>query len=147
MTAFDVNILVYAHREDQVEHRYFKERLQRVVNDATAFGLSPMVAGGFVRIVTHPRFPNGPTPMPQALAVIETLMLQPNAHWLLPGKRHWELVAGLCRATGASGKSVADAQHAAVAIEHACLWASRDADFVRYEPEGLRFEHWIPRPE
>jgi hypothetical protein len=50
----------------------------------------------------------------------------------------------LCRATRTSGKAVADAQHAAVAIEHACTWVSRDSDFFRYETEGLRFERWVP---
>ena len=146
MIAFDVNVLIYAHREDQLEHSYFKERMQRTINEVAAFGLSPLVAGGFVRIVTHTRFPNGPTPLAQALAVIETMMARPNAHWLLPGKRHWELVAGLCRSTRASGKAIADAQHAAVAIEHACTWASRDSDFFGFMAAGLRFEHWAPNP-
>jgi len=145
MIAFDVNILIYAHRKDQLEHSYYKERMQRTVNKSTAWGLSPYVAGGFVRIVTHPGFPNGPTPLPQALAVIETMMFQPNAHWLLPGKRHWELVARLCRSTHATGKAIADAQHAAVAIEHACTWVSRDSDFFKFEAEGLRFDHWAPK--
>jgi hypothetical protein len=26
-------------------------------------------------------------------------------------------------------------------MEHGCTWASRDADFARFEPLGLRFEH------
>lgn len=134
-------------REDQMEHSYFKERLQKTINAATAFGLSPLVAGGFVRIVTHPKFPNGPTPLPQALAVIDSMMTQPNAHWLFPGKRHWDLVAGLCRSSRASGKAVADAQHAAVAIEHACTWVSRDSNFQKFVADGLRFEHWCPEPE
>ena len=146
MIAFDVNILVYAHREDQLDHAYYRARVQRMINGQIPFGLSPLVAGGFMRIVTNPRFPNGPTPLPQALAVIDALMGQANAHWLLPGKRHWELVSRLCRTTQANGKAVADAQHAAIAIEHACTWASRDIDFFKFQSEGLRFEHWTPEP-
>ncbi|MFM7180184.1 MAG: TA system VapC family ribonuclease toxin [Verrucomicrobiales bacterium] len=144
MIAFDVNILVYAHREDQLDHAYYRARLQGTILGKHAFGLSPLVAGGFVRIVTNPRFPNGPTPLPQALAVIDAMMNEANGHWLLPGKRHWELVSRLCRSTGATGKSIADAQHAAVAIEHACTWVSRDNDFFKFEQQGLNFEHWIP---
>ena len=128
MILFDVNVLIYAHREDQRDHDFFRQKLEAVVRQEAPFGMSPLVAAGFVRIVTQPNFPNGPTPLVQALVVVESLMQQPNAHWITPGKCHWELVAGLCRATHATGKSVADAQHAAIAVEHACTWVSRDRE-------------------
>jgi hypothetical protein len=35
-----------------------------------AFGLTPLIAGGFVRVVTSANFPNGPTPLAQALALV-----------------------------------------------------------------------------
>jgi toxin-antitoxin system PIN domain toxin len=144
MILFDVNVLIYAHREDQVDHAYFRHKVEAVVSQHAAFGMSPLVAAGFVRIVTHPKFPNGPTPLAQALAVVESLMQRPNAHWVSPGRRHWELLASLCRATRAAGKAVADAQHAAIAVEHACTWVSRDQDFFKFEAQGLRFECWSP---
>ncbi|MCX6879303.1 MAG: PIN domain-containing protein [Verrucomicrobia bacterium] len=144
MILFDVNVLIYAHREDQVDHHFFRQKVEAVVRQEFPFGMSPLVAAGFVRIVTHPRFPNGPTPLAQALAVVDSLMQSPNAHWIAPGNRHWELLATLCRATLATGKSVADAQHAAIAVEHACTWVSRDRDFFKFVAEGLRFEWWSP---
>lgn len=147
MILFDVNVLIYAHREDQVDHAYYRQKVEAVVRQESAFGMSPLVAAGFVRIVTHSKFPNGPTPLPQALAVIESLMQRSNAHWVCPGRRHWELLASLCRATLGTGKAVADAQHAAIAVEHACTWVSRDRDFTKFESRGLRFEWWSPEGE
>lgn len=144
MILFDVNILVYAHREDQEQHAYYRERLESALLQTPAFGLTPLVAGGFLRIVTHPAFPNGPTPLPQALAVVESIMDQPNSHWITPGSRHWELVSQLCRSHRCSGKCIADAQHAAIAIEHAATWISRDRDFRKFVDSGLRFEEWSP---
>lgn len=144
MILFDVNVLIYAHREDQAHHAFFRGRLENLVSQGVPCGLTPLVAAGFVRIVTHARFPNGPTPLVQALAVVESLMQRGNAQWISPGRRHWELVGALCRATRATGKLVADAQHAAIAIEHACTWASRDGGFRLFESLGLRFEHWSP---
>lgn len=144
MMLFDVNVLIYAHREDQADHVFFRERLEAIIWQGEPFGMSPLVAAGFLRIVTHCRFPNGPTPLVQALSVVDSLMQQPNAQWVSPGRRHWELVSSLCRATRAAGKAVADAQHAAIAIEHACTWVSRDQDFHAFESEGLRFERWSP---
>jgi predicted nucleic acid-binding protein len=35
---------------------------------------------------------------------------------------------------------VADAQHAAVAIENACQWITRDRDFDRFVPHGLKLQ-------
>lgn len=46
----------------------------------------------------------------------------------------------LCMETGAAGKRIADAQHAVVAIENGCAWATRDRDFTAFEPLGLRLE-------
>ena len=144
MILFDVNILIYAHREDQAHHAFYRNRLESTLAEGGAFGLTPLVAGGFIRIVTQPNFPNGPTPIAQALAVIDGLMSQPKAHWVTPGNRHWELLSELCRKSGCQGKAVADAHHAAIAIENACTWISRDPDFERFTPCGLRFDPWQP---
>lgn len=51
----DVNVLVYAHREDAHHHQAYRGWLESVVNADSAFGLSDLVVSGFVRIVTHPQ--------------------------------------------------------------------------------------------
>ena len=99
-----------------------------------------LVAAGFVRIVTQARFPGGPTPLAQALATIDSLSALEHCHWVNPGRRHWELVSGLCRQCGSQGKHVADAAHAAVAIEHSCQWVTRDNDFQLFAAHGLQLE-------
>lgn len=116
MKLFDVNILVYAHRQDQAHHEFFRGRLESMIDGPDAFGLSTLVAAGFLQIVTHEQFPNGPTPLSQALSVVEPIAGSPNCYWINPGPQHWRLLSELCRATRCSGKGVADAQHAAVAI-------------------------------
>jgi toxin-antitoxin system PIN domain toxin len=133
----DINILIYAHREDQAHFRYYQSYLENLVNGPGPFGLSALVAIGFLRVVTQPAFPNGPTPLPDALHFIETILRAARCRWLLPGPRHWELTRHLCRETAAVGKRVADAQHAALAIEHGCTWSTRDDDFTAFEPHGL----------
>lgn len=135
----DVNVLVYAHREDEAAHAVGRDWIDATVNGSEPFALSSLVIVGFVRIVTNPRIYREPTPTPVALAAIDSLLTRPNCHLYLPGVRHWRLVSQLCRATNAAGELVADAQHAAVAIEHGCEWVSRDADFERFEGSGLRW--------
>ena len=57
---------------------------------------------------------------------------------------HLDAVARLCEAAaGASGGLVSDAQHAAVAIAGGCTWVTRPADFARFGPRGLRWQHLV----
>ena len=140
----DVNILVYAHRKDESVHEFYRDWLENLVNSAAPFGLSALVGVAFVRIVTHPHFRDDPTPLSVALETVDRLREAPGCRWLLPGDRHWEITATLCRKTSATGKHVADAQHAALAIEHGCQWVTRDEDFASFARYGLDWEHLLP---
>lgn len=136
----DVNILVYAHRREDPDHEFYRAWVERLVNGPEPFALSVLVAVAFARIVTHPAFQPQPTPLPQALAVIESLAAMATCVMPGPGDKHWNLVKSLCDAVSAKGKMVADAQHAAVALEHGCIWVTRDTDFESFRPQGLRVE-------
>ena len=142
----DVNILVYAHREDEARHGSYAAWLHELVDGPEPFSLSILVAIAFVRIVTNPRIYADPTPLPIALAVVEQLAAHPRCRLASPLPSHLEGVIRLCRASGATGKQVADAQHAALAMAEGCTWVSRDADFQRFEPHGLRWQHLVLQP-
>ncbi len=137
----DVNVLVYAHREEESVHASARTWVDAMVNGVEPFALSALSIVGFVRIATNPRIYREPTPVPVALATVDSFLARPNCQLCLPGPRHWQLVSQLCRDSNATGKAVADAQHAAVAIEHGCQWVSRDRDFRQFEASGLRWIH------
>ena len=138
MLAPDVNILIYAHRQDDAAHEKWRTWVEELVVGPQPFALSSLVAAAFLRIVTNRRVYPTPTPMAAALAVIDGLVAQPNCRVIGPGARHWEILADLCRKTGVAGPVVADAQHAAVAIENGCEWVTCDGDFQAFVPAGLR---------
>ncbi len=81
----DVNILVYAHRRDDLYHRPYSLWLDKVVNGSVPFCLSVLVAVAFVRIVTNRRIYRDPTPLAAALATIEQLADHPRCRLALPG--------------------------------------------------------------
>jgi uncharacterized protein len=139
----DVNILVYAHREDEEWHEGYAKWLKDIIDGAEPFALSVLVAVGFVRIVTNRRIYQDPTPLPVALAVIEQIMAHPRCRVTTPSSTHLRDVLRLCRDAGTAGKLVADAQHAALAISEGCVWVTRDGDFARFEPHGLRWVHLV----
>lgn len=135
----DVNVLIYAHRAEAPEHAAYARWLTETVSGREPFALSELVLSGVVRIVTNPRVFKTPTPLETALAFVRALLHQPNAVRLRCGARHFEIFEELCELTRASGKLVADAYHAALALEHGCEWVTTDADFGRFP--GLRVRH------
>ncbi|MDB4385465.1 type II toxin-antitoxin system VapC family toxin [Opitutaceae bacterium] len=142
----DANVLVYAHRADDPAHDFYRNWLEEKVNSASPFALSSEVLAAFVRIVTHPRFPGGPTPLPAALAEMDALISRSNCRLLHSSAPGWEIFRRLCLKSGAVGKLVADARHAAIAIENGCTWVTRDRDFDRFISVGLQL-HIIEPPE
>jgi toxin-antitoxin system PIN domain toxin len=137
----DVNVLVYAHRIDEVVHPAYRRWVEDLVNGKEVFGLSVLVAVAFVRIVTNRRIYSDPTPLPTALASVEDIVSHPNCRLVAPTLEHWHRCAELCRATSATGKVVVDAQHAALAIAEGCTWVTRDRDFAKFQAHGLRWQH------
>ncbi len=137
----DVNVLIYAHRQDEAWHEPYADWLKQVVDGPEPFALSVLVAVDFIRIVTNPKIYGDPTPLPVAIAAMEQLAAHPRCRIATPGANHFGDVARLCRAVGATGKLVSDAQHAALAIAGGCTWVSRDADFKQFERHGLRWQH------
>lgn len=135
----DVNVLVYAHREDAVDHSAYRAWLEGIVNGDETYGVSELVLSGFVRVVTHPRVFRRPSPLAEALKFAGQLREQENCVRISPGPRHWQIFERLCRDCDARGNRVADAYLAAIAIESGCEWITTDRDFSRFK--GLRWRH------
>jgi len=133
----DVNVLIYAHREDAPEHERYAAWLQALTASDEPFALSDVVLSGFLRIATNPRIFDPATPTDPALAFCQRLVDWPRASLIMPGGRHWELFTGLCR--DIKGPLVTDAYIAALAIEHGCELVTTDSDFARFP--GLRWRH------
>jgi hypothetical protein len=56
------------------------------------------------------------------------------------GPRHWAIFRQICESGQLRGKLIADAAHAALAIENGCEWITADTDFARFAPL-LRWRH------
>ena len=133
----DVNVLVYAYREDAPRHARYHSWLEGVLNGREAYGLSDLVVAGFLRVVTHPRVFSPPSPTGHALEFAEALRAHPNCVPVAPGSRHWNIFASLCRQPGVKGNLVPDAYLAALAIESGSEWMTTDRDYARFA--GLRW--------
>ena len=133
----DVNVLIYAHREDGPEHVRYAAWLRALVEANEPFAVAEVVLAGFLRIVTNGRIFDPPTPMKTAIGFCEHLVEWPRAVLVAPSRRHWDLFVALC--ADIQGPLVSDAYVAALAIEHGCELVTTDSDFARFK--GLRWRH------
>lgn len=138
----DVNVLVYAHREDSPHHSACRKWLEDLVNGDMAYGSSDLVLSGFIRVVTHPKVFVKPSALADALTFAEQLRSNANCVAIAPGPRHWSIFRSLGMSARAKGNLVPDAYLAAMAIETGCEWVTTDRDFSRFK--GLRWRH--PEP-
>ena len=140
----DVNVLIYAHRSDSCDdHEAYARWLTARATGFEPFALSSLALSGLVRIVTNRRIFRRPSTLDEIFDFINELVARPNARVVHPGPRHLEIFEDLCRRSDATAKLVADAQHAAVAVEHGCTMITTDSDFDRFP--GLRWRHPLRR--
>jgi len=133
----DVNVLVGAYRTDAPHHAALTAWLTTAVNAPEPVGISDAVLTGFVRVVTHPRVFAEPTPPSRALAQASALRDAVGVLLVRPGTTFWSTFQALCTNGNARGNLVADAAHAATAIEANATWITLDRDFARFP--GLKW--------
>lgn len=139
MKLLDVNVLVYAHREDAENHEEYLGWLKGKMSSEGGIGVSELVLSGFLRIVTHPKIFRPPSSLDKAVAFVTEIRSHSRVTLLSPGPRHWEIFLRLCREGEARGNLIPDAYHAALAIEYGCTWVTTDRDFARFPK--LEWEH------
>ena len=139
MILADVNVLIFAHREECERHQEYRAWLEGVLGGSSSFGVSDVVLSGCLRILTHPRVFDPPTPSPRALAFVSQVRNHPHAVPIVPGPRHWAIFRDLCEQTGARGNLVPEAFLAALAIESGSEWITTDRDYAQFP--GLQWRH------
>jgi uncharacterized protein len=137
MLLVDVNVLIYACRQDFKDHARYASWLQDLIYGNEAYGTSDLVLSGFLRIVTNRRVFREPSTMEEALSFVQAVRNQPQCVNIAPGPRHWSIFCDLCRNAGVKGTLVPDAYFAALAIESGCEWITLDHGYSRFP--GLRW--------
>lgn len=140
----DVNVLVAAYRAEHPHHATAHAWLKASLRDCAAGGsieLLPMVAVGFVRIVTNRRIFSAPNTPEQAHGFIRGLLAVSGVSMPLVGPE-WRAFDKLCVDQNLSGPEVSDGWIAAAIKANGLRLVTLDADFDRLlEPsECLRLQ-------
>ncbi len=139
MQLIDVNILIGAHRTDAPKHTEISQWLMHALQNYPGVAVSELVLSGFLRIVTHPKVFQKPTPPMEALAFIKDFRERKAVRIAVPGDAHWAIFTELLQRYEATGNLIPDAYHAALALEQGYTWISLDRGFARYT--SLHWRH------
>lgn len=128
----DINVLVAASRADHPHHPIAFGWLQQalVADNSERFELLPMVASGYLRIVTNARVFPDPTPIEHAISFLDALLEQQHVEFaVISGE--WPLLRGACIAGNLTGNAIPDAWIAASVRVLKSKLATFDRGFVR----------------
>jgi toxin-antitoxin system PIN domain toxin len=129
----DVNVLVAASRQDHPHHAVAHAWLKMALVNSGAkqpLAILPMVASGFLRLVTHPKVFQEPTPLAAAQAFLRAILDSPGVHLPSLGDE-WPEVERLCAQQGLTGNAIPDAWIAAAAHHHLLHLVTFDKGFRR----------------
>lgn len=133
MIAVDTNILVHADREESALHATALRAVRMLAEGDEAWAIPVFCIGEFIRVVSHDRLFDPPTPIMDAVDSIDSLLSSPSSRLLLPGDRYLRLFRSLIEESRVQGNLVFDAQIAAVCLEHgATTLLTEDRDFARF---------------
>lgn len=139
MFLMDVNVFVYAHREDTPDHLAYRQWLAFIINGDAGYGYSELVLSGFLRVVTHPRVFEIPSALSSAVRFANQVREGHHAVRVVPGPMHWKLFVQCIEQIDAKGNAIPDAYYAALAMEWNCTWVTTDKGFKRFK--GLKAQH------
>lgn len=132
MFLLDANVALAAHRGDHPKHHAVRPWFDRLLAGDEPFTVPKVVWASFLRLATHRRIFEVPSPLSEAFAFIDATVAQPHHLPVTPGPRHLALLRHACEEADASGDLVPDAALAAIAVEHHCDVVTLDRDFARF---------------
>lgn len=135
----DVNVLVYAARDDTPACARYRSWLETALAGPEPVAVVTPVLAGFLRVVTNPRVFTQPSSLDDALSFVDTLLASPAAIVPSLSERVAGLLCEVCRRAGATADRVPDAYLAAIALDLDAELVTADRGFARYE--GLRWRH------
>jgi toxin-antitoxin system PIN domain toxin len=135
----DVNLLLYAYDSSSASHERARLWWERTLSGREPVSVAWVTLLGFIRIGTHSRVFARPMSVAEALAHVDSWLMQPVVEVIQPGPRHWTILSELLKQARVAANLTTDAHLAALALEYGATLCSSDSDFRRFA--GLRLEN------
>ena len=132
MIVFDANILLYATDPDTSQHRRAYNCLLKALEGTELVGLPIQSLSAFLRISTQKGVLTHPFTVREALEIVDEWLALPHVRLLVPGDRFWIIFHEMLTEAHVSGRSITDAEIAAVTVEYGGELQTNDRGFARY---------------
>ena len=129
MISLDVNVLVYAFRQDSVKHEECRDWLSKQIRNRNGLVLIDIVLVGFLRICTHSKIFREPSSISEATNFLTVMISNPNVTLTSSTPETWHTFSRIVDKTNVQGNKISDAWLAAIAMERNATWISTDSDF------------------
>jgi uncharacterized protein len=125
--------LIYSHRRESAHHEIALRKLTSIAESDAPWGLPVFCLAEFVRVVTHLRVFDPPSPLADALEFLAQLIKSPSLRLLNPTAGYLSAFNEACMSGAVRGNLAFDAQIAAVCREHGIdQLLTADRDFARF---------------
>jgi uncharacterized protein len=139
MIVLDANILLYAYDVDSPSYQAASSYLEKILSAPEPVGIPLQSISAFLRISTQRGALRAPYTVQEAVAFVDEWIALPQVRLLAGGDRHWAILKRMLLEGHASGRSVTDAEIAAMTIEYGGELQTNDRGFARYP--GLRWNN------
>ena len=129
MLSLDVNVLIYAFRQDSVKHEECRDWLSKQIRNRNGLVLIDIVLVGFLRICTHSKIFREPSSISEATNFLTVMISNPNVTLTSSTPETWHKFSRILDKTNVQGNKISDAWLAAIAMERNVTWISTDSDF------------------
>ena len=129
MISLDVNVLVYAFRQDSVKHEECRDWLCKQIRNRNGLILIDIVLVGFLRICTHSKIFREPSSISEATNFLTVMISNPNVSLTSSTPETWHTFSRILDKTNVQGNKISDAWLAAIAMERNLTLISTDSDF------------------
>jgi len=129
MISLDVNVLVYAFRQDSVKHEECRDWLSKQIRNRNGLVLIDIVLVGFLRICTHSKIFREPSSISEATNFLTVMISNPNVSLTSSTPETWHTFSRIVDKTNLQGNKISAAWLAAIAMERNVTWISTDSDF------------------
>jgi uncharacterized protein len=137
MISPDVNVLVAASRSDHPHHRTAVSWLKETLASCETRGgleILPVVAAGYLRLVTNPKVFPQPTPLTDAIEFMDAILSHAGVGMTEIGMDEWIACRHLCLDKNLRGNAVPDAFIAAATRLRGATLTTFDGGFSSLLP-------------
>jgi toxin-antitoxin system PIN domain toxin len=139
MIVLDANILLYAYDVYAPLYRSASRYLEEIFSATESIGIPPQSLSAFLRISTQRGALRAPYSVEEAIHFVDEWIALPQVRTLITGDRHWLILRRMLLEGHVTGRSVTDAEIAALTIEYGGELQTNDNGFARFP--GLRWRN------